>query len=157
MVYEGVVSGGYQGTGLLPTCSIAFLNSLLRAETAFHSRKGDEFYPCQTLFFVERFRYPQYCSLLLVPLARRDRTRPLNDESFDGLVCWVGETKAHSSHLRTQERSSSGWGLNMLQNLSQYWNFVTLWRNWFWHLQALAQRAGRGYWEAELEWSLPPS
>lgn len=130
------VWGISEGAGPIPVRSVAFLNSLLRAETAFHSRKGDEFYPCQTLFFVERSRYPQYCSLLLVPLARRDRTRPPNVESFDGLVCWVGETKAHSSHLRTQERG-------MRSEHAEFESlFVTVWRNWIWHLPASACTEG---------------
>lgn len=102
---------GESKEGFVPTHSIVCLISSLRAETGSHLRKGGEFYLCQTPSFVEHSHYRQYCSLLLdrcVLPAHRDHPRPRSDESSDGSVCWVGETKAHFSHLG-EENKTSGW------------------------------------------------
>lgn len=102
---------GESKEGFVPTRSTACLISSLRAETGSHLRKGGEFYPCQTPSFVEHSHYHQYCSLLLdrcALLAQRDHLRSPSDESSDGWVCWVGETKAHFSHLGV-EKKTSGW------------------------------------------------
>lgn len=114
---------GESKEGFVPTRSTAYLISSLRAETGSHLRKGGEFYPCQTPSFAGHSHYRQYCSLLLdrcVLLAQRDHLRSLNDESSDGSVCWVGETKAHFSHLGEENKTS---GCFVVENI---WIRITI-------------------------------
>lgn len=100
----------------VPPHSTSCLISSLKVETGSHLRTGGEFYPCQTPFFVVHLHYHQYCFLLLdhcALLAHRDHFRPPSDESSAGSVCWVGETKAHFSHLREEKQKTWRWGVKI--------------------------------------------